>query len=175
SAGRGRYGSSGGGAGAFTSRPESEDDAKRVQQLTAEVRNPPPHLTIVDTPTAVTITNDRAQSRTFHPNGHKELLQLDGVPVGVTAKREAGRLVVLYSVEQGRELRYTYSRAAGPPQLEVDVQFIERGGGDTVRRIYVPASATETSATATAAPSVATPRQALPGLPAQAFNQQPGA
>src|SRR5713226_677877 len=44
--GRGRRGSSGGGGGAFTSRRESEDDAKRVQQLTAEVRNPSGHLTI---------------------------------------------------------------------------------------------------------------------------------
>ena len=60
---------------------------------------------IVETPTTVTITDDRGQSRTFHPNGKEEVLQLDGVPVGVTAKREAGRLVVLYGVEQGRDLQ----------------------------------------------------------------------
>ena len=136
-----------------------------MQQLTAEVRNPSAHLTIVETPTAVTITDDRGQSRTFHPDGKEEVLQLDGVPVGVTAKREAGRLVVLYKVEQGRELRYTYSRAASPPQLVVDVQFIERGGGDEVRRIYEPASATETLAAATAAPSPATTKPGA-GLPA---------
>ena len=192
--GRGRRGSGGGGAGAFTARPESEDDAKRVQQLTAEVRNPAAHLTIVETPTAVTFTDDRGQSRTFHPDGKEEVLQLDGVPVGVTAKREAGRLVVLYKVEQRRELRYTYSRVASPPQLVVDVQFIERGGGDGVRRIYEPASASETLAAATAAPSRATttPGVGLPAvntsdsgkggvpasgdrIPAQTFNQQPDA
>jgi hypothetical protein len=173
SGGRGRRGSTGGGGrGPFTSRPQSEDDAKRALQLTAEVRNPSPHLTIVETPTAVTITDDRGQSRTFHPDGRKEVLPLDGVPVGVTAKREAGRLVVLYSVEQGRELRYTYFRATDAPQLEVDVQFIERGGGDKVRRIYVPSSATETMATPDAPPSRATPPQ---GRPAETFNQQPGA
>jgi hypothetical protein len=176
----------GGGAGVFTGRPESEDDVKRVQQLTAEVRNPSAHLTIVETPSAVTFTDDRGQSRTVHPDGKEEVLQLDGVPVGVTAKREAGRLVVLYKVEQGRELRYTYSRAASPPQLVVDVQFIERGGGDGVRRIYQPASASETLEAATAAPSRAatTPGVGLPavnpsdssqGTIPQTFNQQPDA
>ena len=105
------------------------------RQLTAEVRSPSALLTITDTPTAVTITNDRTQSRTFHPDGRDGVLQLDGVPVVVNTKREAGRLVVRYEVEQRRELRYTYSRAANPPQLVVDVQFIERGGGETVRRI----------------------------------------
>jgi hypothetical protein len=164
SGGRGRRGSGGGGAGAFTARRESEDDAKRVQQLTAEVRNPSARVTIVETPTAVTITDDRGQSRTFHPDGKEEVLQLDGVPVGVTAKREAGRLVVLYRAEQGRDLRYTYSRAASPPQLVIDVEFIERGRGDGVRRIYEPASATETLAAAIAAPSPAITKPGA-GLP----------
>ena len=160
SGGRGRRGSSGGGAGAFNARPESEDDAKRVQQLTAEVRKPSAHLTIVETPTAITMTDDRSQSRTFHPNGKDEVLRLDDVPVGVTAKREADRLVILYSVEQGRELRYTYSRAASHLQLVVDVQFIEHGRtGDRVRFIYEPASATATLAAADAAPSLATTKQ----------------
>jgi hypothetical protein len=173
SGGRGRRGSGGAAAGAFTARPQSEDDSKRVQQLTAEVRNPSAHLTIVETPTAVTITNDRGQSRTFHPNGKPEVLQLDGVPVGVTAKREAGRLAVLYSVEQGHDLRYTYSRAASRAQLVVDVQFIERGGGDRVKRIYEPANATETLAAAAPAPSPATTGQGA-GAP-QTFTQKPDA
>jgi hypothetical protein len=190
--GRGRRGSGGGGASAFTARRESEDDAKRLQQLTADVRNPSAHLTIVETPTAVTITDDRAPSRTFHPDAKEHVLQLDGVPVGVTAKREAGRLVVLYSVEQGRELRYTYTRAASPPQLVVEVQFIARGGGDRVRRIYEPDTTTEPLAEATTAPSPATtkPGAAPPAvsasssskavvpvpadrLPAQKYDQQP--
>lgn len=173
SGGRGRRGSGGGAASGFPTRLESEDDARRVQQLTAEVRNPPAHLTIVDTPAAITFTDDLGQARTFHPDGKEEALQLDGVPVEVTAKREAGRLVVLYKVEEGRELRYTYSRAASPSQLVVDVQFVERGGGSTVRRIYEPASATDLPAAA-AAPSraiAASPDR----LPTQTFNQQPDA
>ncbi len=160
-------GGAGSSAGVPTARPESTDDAKRVLQLTAEVRNPSAHLTIVETSTAVTITNDRGQSRTFHPTGKEEVLQLDGVPVVVAAKRQAGRLVVLYSVEQGRELRYTYSRTASPAQLVVDVQFIERGGGDKVRRIYEPASATETRAAApTSASQAAAATKPAAALPA---------
>ena len=124
-----------------------------MQQLTAEVRKPSAYLTIAETPTAVTITDDRGQSRTFHPDGRREALQLDGVPVGITAKRDAGRLVVVYSVEQERELRYSYSRSASPPQLVVEVQFVERGGGDRVRRVYeiasAPASTMEKTSTVT--------------------------
>lgn len=165
--GRGRRGSGGGGAGAFPARSESADDARRVQQLTAEVRKPSALLTIAETQTAVTITDDRGQSRTFHPDGKREVLQLDGVPVGVTAKRDTGRLVVVYTVEPERELRYTYSRTASPSQLVVEVQFVERGGGDRVRRVYETASApTGTAATAETPPD---------RLPAQTFNQQPGA
>src|SRR5438067_9814682 len=160
SGGRGRRGSSGAGTGAFTARPESADDAKRVQRLTAEVRTPSAHLTIVETPTAITIANDRDQSRTFHPNGKDEILPLDDVPVRVNAKREADRLVVVYSVEQGRELRYTYSSASSRRQLVVDVQFIEHGkGGDHVRLVYEPASAIATVPAADAAPSFTPPQQ----------------
>jgi hypothetical protein len=161
--GRGRGGSSGAAVSALPPRLESEDDAKRAQQLTEEARNPSAHLTIVETPTAVTITDDRGKPRTFRADGKEEVLQLDEVPVAATAKWEAGRLVVLYKVEQGRELRYTYSRTANPPQLVVDVRFIERGGRDSARRIYEPASATE-PLPAAAAPSPATTRPGA-GLP----------
>lgn len=179
--GRGRRGSGGGAgggaAGVFPARTESADDAKRLQQLTAEVRKPSATLTVVETQTAVTITDDRGQTRTFHPDAKRETIQLDGVPVGVTAKREAGHLVVVYSVEQDRELRYSYSRTASPPQMVVEVQFVERGGGDRVRRVYEPASApTSTAETAQTPPAQTPPVQTPPDRqPPQTFNQQPGA
>ena len=48
--GRGRGGSSsGGGVNAWMARPESAEDAKRLQLLTTEVRNPSTRLTIVET------------------------------------------------------------------------------------------------------------------------------
>ncbi len=176
--GRGHRGSSGaGGSSPFSTRPESEDDAKRVQQLTAEVRSPSAHLTIVDTAAAVTVTDDRGHSRTFHPTGIKETVQLEDVPVSVTTRREPGRLVVVYSVEPGRELRYTYARTSAE-RLEVDAQFVERGGGDTIKRVYDPASAaTEPPASPSslraAAPSAAT--AAPPTAPSQVGAVAPGA
>ena len=167
--GRGGRGSSGGGvASPFSAPLESAEDAKRVQQLTAEVRNPSARLTVVDTPSAVTVTDDRGQTRTFHPDGRDTEFQLDGVPVVVNARREPGRLVVVYRVEQGRELRYTYSYGASPRQLVIAVQFLDHGKGDAVRRVYDPASA-ET------APAVAAGSAAGSPTAAQTFNQQPDA
>jgi hypothetical protein len=192
--GGGGSGASGAGGGNFTGLRQSRDDAERIRQLTAEVREPATHLTIADTPTAVTLTNDRAQSRTFHPDGRDEVLQLDGVPVEVNAKRDAGRLLVVYRVEPGRELRYTYSRTASPAQLVVDVQFVERGGGDKVRRVYEPTSENETLAPAVTAsagaagaagstkPDAGSSAGNAPagsrsagGAPAEPLNQQPDA
>ena len=67
---------------------QSQDDASRVRQLTDEVSSPPAHLTIVQTPDQITITDDRGRARTFHPDGRSGAVQLDGVPAGVTARWE---------------------------------------------------------------------------------------
>src|SRR5258706_15595303 len=61
--GRGRRGSGNSGgdpgpSGAFSGPRESYDDARRVQLLTAEARNPPVRLSIVDTAAAVPITTE---------------------------------------------------------------------------------------------------------------------
>jgi hypothetical protein len=157
--------------------------------LTAEVRTPSARQTIVDTPAAVTVIDDQGRSRTFHPNGKEESLQLDSVPVVVTATRDAGRLVVRYQVEEGRELRYTYSRSATPRQLVVTVQFVERGNGGEIRRVYEPATAADTLAASAGAGSRATQgagttagdggrpllAASTGAAPAQTMNQQPGA
>ncbi len=141
--GKGRGGSSGGTVMPAPPRLESEDDVKRAQQLTEEVRTPSAYLTVVDTPTGVTVTDDRGHARAFRADGKDDVVQLDDVPVATNAKWEAGRLVVLYKVEQGRELRYTYSRTVSPSQLVVEVRFLERNGRDSVKRVYEPASTTE--------------------------------
>src|SRR5206468_3520137 len=125
-------------SGAFAMPRETYEDARRVQLLTAEARNPPVRLVIVDTIAAVTITNELGQSRAVHPTGKEESIELQGVPLLVTAKRDGDRLVVIYRIEQGREVRYTYSPVASPSQLVVEVQFLERGGGDKARRVYEP-------------------------------------
>src|SRR4051794_32383573 len=83
--GRGRRGSSGGGRSSapFTSARESSEDFRRVQLVTTEARNPAARLMIVDTPAAVTITNELGQSRVLHPTGTDEWIEIEGVPIRV--------------------------------------------------------------------------------------------
>jgi hypothetical protein len=136
SGGRGRRGSSGSSASAFSARPESAEDAARVRQLTAEARNPTPYLTIGQAPGVITFTDDQGRARTFHPDGDEEVLRLGDVPLVAATRWEADHLVILYSVEQGRQLRYTYTISANPRQLIVNIKFVERGVGDEERLVY---------------------------------------
>ena len=115
----GRGGGGGTGSPAMVSFHESADDAKRREQLTDEVTSPSSHLTIAQTETAVTITDERGRSRTFHPDGKEEAAALDQVPVVTTARWDGSRLEVRYQVERNRELRYSYARTLDPPQLTV--------------------------------------------------------
>jgi len=172
--GRGRRGSGGGArgsAGPFSMRRESYEDARRVQLATAEARNPPARLVVVDTLAAVTITNELGQSRSLRPDGKEQSIEVEAVPIPVTTKRDGDRLVVTYHVEQGRDVRYTYSRSAAPPQLIVEVQFLEHGEGDKARRVYEPGAGADT---ATSRPAAAAP--ASPASQArETFDARPGA
>jgi hypothetical protein len=134
----GRSGGAGAGSPTAASFRESESDAQRRQQLVDELKSPSPHLTVVDTTSAVTITDDRGRSRTFHPDGKQEVQALDRTSVSTVASREGARLDVRYLVERNRELRYTYSRNLEPPQLVVQVKLVERGGHDSVTLVYEP-------------------------------------
>jgi hypothetical protein len=171
-------------AGALPPRPESEDDARRTQLLTWEVRTPPSPITITDTPTAVSITGARGETRTFHPDGRDVTIKVDDLPVVVNARREAGRLVVSYKLDATRELRYTFTRPEGPPRLLVDIQFLERGKGDVVKRVYDPATDDEAapppgerSPAAPPRPSPGAPDAAAPAAAGQpvTFDQRPDA
>jgi hypothetical protein len=135
--GRGRRGSSGGQQGGFAMPRESEEDARRVQELSAEAQTPSAHLTILDSRGTVTITDAGDVSRTLHTDGKDDELQIHGLPVTAVTVRDSGHVIVRYMVEQGRELRYTYTRETAGPKLTVDVQFVEGGRvGDSVRRVY---------------------------------------
>ncbi|HXA12427.1 MAG TPA: hypothetical protein VNW93_09625 [Mycobacterium sp.] len=177
--GGGRRGASGGGARGpappFSARPESYEDSRRVQFLTAEARNPPTRLTIVDMASAVTITNELGQSRTIHPDGRQESIELQGVSFSVTSKRDGDQLVVNYRVDQAREVRYAYSLTANPARLVVEVQFLEHGKGDKARRSYDSGAGIETPPpqppTPAGAPPAATPKPPVP----EPFDQRPGA
>lgn len=161
---RGGGGGNGGGLGAPQIVRETEEDAQRVLLLTDEVRNPFEHFTIAGTPTTVTITPDRTSPRMFRPDGRDEEISIGRVMATVNARWDGGRLLIVYKAETGRELHYTYSLNANPRQLIVDVEFVERGGGDKVRRIYEPAAAVDTRAAAAPAQPVAAAN--LPPAPA---------
>jgi len=182
----GRGGRRGGGGGvgraAVPNRQpprESLDDAERVAFLTNEVRTPPIRLTIVDMPAAVTLTADTTQPRTFHPNGRIEALDLSStVTTELTTTRDAGHLVVLYHVEPGRQLRYTYSHVASPEQLLVDIEFVEpKGGGDKVHLVYQRPGANDTASAPAPATTPAAGRSAaqLAGGTPLSVDQRPDA
>jgi hypothetical protein len=175
-AGGGRQGGPPGGGGrtSFPVSRVSREDSMRNALLTDEVRNPPARLVITETATEVAIASDQESARTFHPTGKEEVLQLDGVTVMTTATRDAGRLVVRYKVNQGHELRYTYSRIANPPQLVVDVQFLDRGKGDSVKRVYEPDRQDDAPAAAPAPGQAAAPVSGGRGA-AQDYDRQPDA
>lgn len=173
--GGGRRGAAGGGnresGSPFSARPESSEDARRAHLLVAEVRDPAVRLMIVDTPAAFTITNELGQSRTLHPNGKEESIDLEGVPLTVTTRHDGDRLLIEYRVDQDRAVRYTYSRSTDRSQLIVDVQLFQHGEGDKARRVYEPGVAT---------PAVGADAGSVKPAPAgpqtgDTFDQRPGA
>ncbi|HEV3139885.1 MAG TPA: hypothetical protein VGY57_05195 [Vicinamibacterales bacterium] len=165
--GRGSRGGSTGGSGSGFGVPrESADDAMRKGLLTAEVRNPPARLTIVDTPSAITMTDENGASRTFHPVARDEPLPLDNVNVVVSTRREGDRVVITFNVEEGRQLRYTYSTTTNPRQLNVDVEFVEKRATQKIHRVY------DVAAIETAAPAAPGPKG--PGLQLPAGPKGPG-
>jgi hypothetical protein len=178
--GRGRRGSGGGGGrttagNPFGGRRESYEDAQRLRLLTSEARNPPSRLMVVDSGTAVTITNELGQSRTLHPTGKEESIEIEGAMVPVTTKRDGEKLIATFHVEQDREITYTYSVADTPKRLAVEVQFLERGMGDKATRVYEPgAGPPASSSTSGAAPSSAA-GSAFNQPAHEAFDQRPGA
>ncbi len=144
--GRGRRGGSGSGGamgGPAISRV-SADDSTRVQQLTADARTPPARLTIVRQDATIAIADDQGHARTFRPDGRLDDLTLGTVARPTTARWDGASLVVVYEVETGRQLRYTYTPSANPAQLHVNIRFLERGReGDEVRLTYEPLGALE--------------------------------
>jgi hypothetical protein len=122
--------------GLAVNRPASREEAMNSRQLVAEVRTPPLRLTIARSGVAIVITDERGRSRTYHPDGREAFTPFDAAPVATVSRWEAGRLVVRYKVEPGREVRYTVSRKASPPQLVVQTDLLERGGRDTIVRVY---------------------------------------
>ena len=160
--------------GLVANRPASREEAENSRQLVAEVRNPPARLTIAQRANAITVTDERGRLRTYHADGRESFTPLDAAPVATVSRWDGGRLVIRYKVEPGREVRYTVSRRTSPPQLVVQAELLERGGRDTVVRVYEPSSADEPLP---APPVIPLPSQrpgaAAPPPPAQADAARP--
>jgi hypothetical protein len=161
-------GSDGGGRGRGGQTQTAEDSA-RVRFLTDEVRLPPERLTIVVTPATVTLTPDRGAARTVQPGRRDQPLTFGPITAIANTTWEAGRLVIVYKAETGRLLRYTYSAGQKAAQLIVEVEFVERGTGDKVRRVYEP---TPADAPVSEAPPPARPLRGL-GAPGGGFPFSP--
>jgi hypothetical protein len=148
----------------------SADDGTRMQQLTDEARTPPSRLTIIRNDATVAITDDQGRARTFRPDGRLQELTLGTVALPTTSRWDGASLVVVYEVATGQQLRYTYTPAADPTRLQVNIRFIERGReGVEVRLTYEPQGAalerTILSGAATAAASGSAPGPASAGAP----------
>ena len=91
--------------GLAVNRPASREEAMNSRQLVAEVRTPPLRLTIARSGGTLVITDERGRSRTYHPDGREAFTPFDAAPVATVSRWEAGRLVVRYKVEPGREVR----------------------------------------------------------------------
>jgi hypothetical protein len=155
--------------GLAANRPASREEAENSKQLVNEVRNPPAGLTVASSAGTIVVTNEGGRARTYFPDGREAFTELDAAPVATVTRWEASRLVIRYKVEPGREVRYTVSRKASPPQLIVQAELIERGGRDTAVRVYEPAEAGEPAP----APAERAPQRAPPVIPLP--SQGPGA
>ena len=157
---------SGGGRGR-RGESESPDDSTRVQQLTGEARTPPTRLTIVQKTDSVSIADDQGRSRTFHPHGRLDSLTIGMVPLPTTARWDGGSLVIVFDVATGRQVRYTFTPAANPERLSVEIRLLERGrDGDRVRLTYERPDARARDILSTSPPPAVPPPAAGAAAPA---------
>lgn len=154
---------------------QSEAESRNMRQLVDEVRNPPAFLKVVQTADAVTVTDERARTRTFHLVGRDEPQRFDAGPMVSTTRWEGNRLVIRYKVAPSREVRYSLWLRTEPSQLVVQTELVERGGRDTVIRVYEPALPGEFPPPAPTTPPPASTPSGLRTLPAQPGAGAPGA
>jgi hypothetical protein len=150
--------------GLAANRPASREEAENSRQLVNEVRNPPERLTIASSAGTIIVTNEGGRARTYYPDGREAFTPLDAAPAATVSRWEGSRLVIRYKVEPGREVRYTVSRKASPSQLVIQAELLERGGRDTVVRVYDLEGAGEPAAGARA-PAAGSAPQAPPVIP----------
>jgi hypothetical protein len=138
--GGGRGGRGGGGGtriiGNIAPSFESEEDSKKLREISTEVTHPSATLTITQTPAAVTIADPDHGTRVFPVDGKEHTIQLQSGPIGAVTKWDPTQLLIRYLIEKNRELRITLARAADGHQLIITTQFAEKGRGQLIKRVY---------------------------------------
>ena len=133
----------GGGArgGDRGSRPDQArlDEQNQLSDQMAALRYPATTLTIAQTATAVTFTDEKGRSRTLTASGKREKQTLDTTTVEVTTKWEGPVLVSEQDLGKGRKVTFTYSIVPTTKQLLVRVA-LERAPGQPgpfeVKQVY---------------------------------------
>ena len=97
------------------------DEQKRIDELTESLRYPPTTLTIAQTMTAITLTDEQQRVRMLTPTGKREKQAIGSVSVDVTTRWEGPQLVWEQDLGGGRLVRYTYLIVPTTKQLLVRV------------------------------------------------------
>jgi hypothetical protein len=117
----------------------SNEEQTRLDELTAAVRYPPTVLTISQTASAVTFTDEQGRALTFMTDGKKEKTTLGGSQLETTTKWEGPLLVSDRDLGKGRKMTSTYSIVPTTKQLLVRVEF-ERSPGQPgpfeIKQVY---------------------------------------
>jgi hypothetical protein len=121
----------------------SEEDARKMRELVADVKEPSSRLTISRRDATITIADDRGRTRAFRTNAKEDTIQLDAGPIGAVTKWEGVELLIRYRVSDDQELRRRYSRDPATGRLVVREQLADHGRGQVITRAYdaAPASA----------------------------------
>jgi len=115
------------------------EEQQRIDEMTAIARIPRTTMTIAQTPTSVTFTDQQGRATTLQTNGKKEKQSLDSLSIDATTRWEGPQLVTEYDLTKGRTMRCTYSLVPTTKQLMLRMAF-ERGPGQPgpfeVKQIY---------------------------------------
>jgi hypothetical protein len=134
---RGRGGSRGDRSG--RNEQANLEAQNRLNDVTAPLRYPPTPLTIKQTATAVTFTDQQGRERTLTTNGKREKLTFESLTLDTTSRWEGPLLVSEQDLGKGQKMTFTYSIVPTTKQLLVRIT-IERApnqpGPFEIRQVY---------------------------------------
>lgn len=116
------------------------DRRSAIEELTSDLRNPSPSLTISHADLTLTVTDARDRTRLFQTDGRRDPHQVGAATVLSTSRWDGDRLVTEYDLGNGRKIRIIHSLVPGTRQLLEQVSF---ANGQTIKRVYDPARSTK--------------------------------